>query len=195
MRQYSIKQAGALLGLDARIALAVFSVISVVVGATIMLNMDSTRAKTLSGELADTGRAIEGLHHDVKIDIFRALTSPSEKNAFAALYDARQITEEDNLRGKWLGPYITFNSTQHPRYGDMLITKNGLEHTTTCETANDCYLWLTYAKVKRSIAEEVNGIIDSPAEPNPDRSGRVQWSGDKDTVVLKYRASKALSAD
>lgn len=188
-------QRGALFGLDARIALAVFSVISVVVGASIMMNMDSTRAKTLSGELADTGRAIEGFHHDVKIDIFRALVSPSEKNAFAALFDARQVTEEDNLRGKWLGPYVTFSSTMHPRYGDMLITKNGLEHTTGCETADDCYLWLTYAKVKRSIADEVNGIIDGPGETAPDRSGRLQWSGDKDTVVLKYRASKALSAE
>ena len=193
----SLNQRGALFGLDARIALAIFGIISVVAGASMVINVDETRAKALAQELTDTTRAIESFHHDLKTDIFKTLEKPSEKNAFTALFDNSVITEEDNLRHIWNGPYIRFASTTHPRYGEMLLQKRAADASQPCTTETDiCYLWLTYSQVRPSVTQATNALLDSETETTPEKSGRLQWSEDKDgSQILHFRATRALSVD
>lgn len=193
--KHLFSQSGALFGLDARIALAVFALISVVAGAAMVLNLDNTNAQSLASELTDTTRAIETFHNDLQTDIFQALTDPTDKNAFASLYDNTLISEDGQLRARWNGPYIKFTSTQHPKYGEMLLQKRSEAHTEACTGDNLCFLYLVYGNTKEAVAMEVNKILDGEKEETPATRGRIQWGrGDKATTMhLYYRASKALT--
>lgn len=188
-------QRGALFGLDARIAMAVFAVLTLVAGAAVLGNLDSSRAKSLAAEIADIGRAVEGIHADLKTDIFKALDEPSEKNAFVALFDNLVVTERGNLRGRWVGPYVNFTSAQHPRYGEMVVQKHPADHSQDCNPDELCYLWVVYSNVKLDIIDEVNEIVDGREAGPPDRSGRLQWTPDRDNGIMFYRAAKALTMD
>lgn len=191
-----ISQRGALFGLDARIALAIFSILSVVAGAALVVSMDSTRAKSLASELVENGQALESYHHDLKTDIFLTLTTPSGKNAFQSLFDNNVISEDNNLRARWNGPYVKVTSTLNPRYGDMLLEKHGADHTQNCTTEDICYLYIVYSQVKPNIIREANSLLDGDAETKPETSGRLQWTDNADnSSILYFRALRALSAD
>jgi hypothetical protein len=195
MIQFFSSQRGAMFGLDARIALAVFAIIGMVAGAAMVLDMDSTRAKSLASELTDTARAIESFHNDLKNDIFLVLSQPSEKDAFQALYDNSVITEDNNYRSRWNGPYIRFTSNLHTSYGEMLLQKHGADHTQACAQDETCYLWLVYNKVKPAVVDEANNLLDGNNEPDPSHSGRIQWSQSEDNArMLYFRATRALSS-
>lgn len=186
-------QHGALFGLDARIALAIFSIISVVAGTAMVLSVDSVRAKSLSQELTETTRAIESFHNDLQTDIYQALEKPTDKNAFQALYDANVITESNNLRSRWHGPYIKFTSTVHPNYGEMLMQKRAPNHLDTCDGENMCYLWLVYSRIPQGVVTELNEILDGAKEDNPSQNGRIQWTTSGNQTALFYRSARALS--
>jgi hypothetical protein len=187
-------QRGALFGLDARIALAVFSLLAVITGAAMVLNLNESRAKGLSSELVETVKAIESFHQDVQTDIFMALTEPSEARAFQALYDNSVITEADNRRARWNGPYLRAASNRHPNFGTMTLQKRVADHTKPCDAETLCYLWVVYDAVKPQIVREANEIIDGVGETAPEIFGRVQWSQNDDAVqMLYFRATKALT--
>jgi hypothetical protein len=189
-------QKGALFGLDARIALAIFSIISVVAGTAMVVNLDSVRAKSLAQELTETTRAIESFHNDLQTDIYQTLDKPTDKNAFQALYDPTVITESRNLRSHWHGPYIKFTSTIHPTFGEMLLQKRATNHTEDCEAEGICDLWLVYSNTPKGVIIEVNEILDGAKEENPGQAGRIQWSTASGGTqsALFYRAARALTA-
>jgi len=194
MTHHPRAQTGALFGLDARIALAIFAIIAVIAGVAVMMNVDSTRAKSLATELTETGHAIELYHNDLKQDIFATLDDPSTANAFEALYDNSVITSEGGLRAHWNGPYIKYTSNDNPNYGNMFIEKHAADHTQSCEQQDICYLYLIYSQVKPGIVDEVNTLIDGKNERQPDIQGRVQWSQNVDNArILFYRVARALS--
>lgn len=189
-------QSGALFGLDARIALAIFSIVAVVAGVAVVANFSDTKAKSLGTELTETGHAIELMQSNLKTDIFRALSQPSGKNAFQALYDNQVIMETYNLRARWNGPYIKFTSNINPRYGDMLLLKGADDHTQPCTGNEMCYLYLVYSRMPLDVLEAVNALIDGEAENQPSFTGRVQWHrGDAGEFLLYYRAQIALTPD
>ncbi len=187
-------QRGALFGLDARIALAIFGLLSVVAGASMVLNLDESRAKGLVAELVDTARAVEAYHEDLRTDIFQSLTEPTESRAFQALFDNAVITEADNLRARWNGPYVKTTSVRSNNYGEMSIQKRGPNHAQPCDPEGLCFLWLVYSQVKPSLMKEANKLIDPEAERDPQTMGRLQWSQSEDSFqTLYFRAAKALS--
>lgn len=188
-------QRGAMFGLDARIALAIFGILSIVVGAAVVINLDEANAKALASELTDTTRAIEAIHQDLKTDIFLTLTKPSDREAFKALFNNEGITEEGNLRNRWNGPYIRFTSTLHPRYGEMTLQKRKEDHTLPCDDEDLCYLWLVYGEVKPAVLFALNDELDGKEEGKKATTGRVQWTLDRErTGALYFRATRALSS-
>lgn len=189
------EQCGALFGLDARIALAIFGILSVVAGASIVTSVNGTRGQVLADELAQTSQALESYHHDLKTDIFLTLMIPTEKAAFQALYDNSVIMESDNLKARWNGPYVKSSSNIHPRYGAITLTKAGPVHTSPCLPQDICYLYLVYSNVKPDIMRKANEVLDGTDETDAANQGRLQWSrGDQGTDErLYYRAIRALS--
>jgi hypothetical protein len=188
-------QRGAMFGLDARIALAIFSLLAVVAGAAMVSNMAENRAKGLVSELTETAKAVDGFHADLKDDIYMVLLEPTEARAFQALYDDTVIREDENHRARWNGPYIRAASNRHAEFGELSIQKRQNLHTERCDVYEGglCFLYLVYGQVPPNVVAEVNRIIDGPGEQNAQTSGRVQWSQDNDqTQILYYRLSKAL---
>ena len=193
MQRHNNSQLGALFGLDARIALAVFSLLAVVAGAAMVMNVNESRAKGLVAELVDTGKAIEQFHADVKEDIFMVLEEPTEARAFQALYDNMVVTEADNRRGRWNGPYLRAASNFSANYGEMSLRKRSGNHQQDCDSENLCYIWLVYSEVQPDVVREANELMDGVGEAAADVSGRIQWSQQEDRkLVLYYRVSKAL---
>jgi hypothetical protein len=191
-------QRGAMFGLDARIALAIFSLLAVVAGASMVANMAENRAKGLVAELAETAKAVDGFHADLKDDIYMVLLEPSEARAFQALYDDAVIREDENHRARWNGPYIRAASNRHAEFGEISIQKRQSLHTERCDAFEGglCFLWLVYSSVPPNVVAEANRLMDGVGEQNAQTAGRVQWSQEEDTrQILYYRLSKALRVE
>lgn len=188
---------GAMFGLDARISLLIFGVLSVVTGSIITVNLTNIRASALADELSRFTVAIEGIHHDINDDLHNSLVVESDENAIAALYDPEYM-KAGKPRSRWIGPYIKYEDTTHPKYGQMALTKMQADHTHKCASRTLCYLWLTFDGINYDLAEAVNAIYDGEDEGNPSTEGRVQWTDfisnedNSRNVILYFRISRAL---
>ena len=196
LRTYISSQRGAMFGVDARIALAIFGALSIIAGAYTAMSMHTVRAQSLSQEMEGIAQAIEAIQYDTKEDLFNILLNPTDSNAFIALYD-RDALADGRPKGRWLGPYITASSPIHPRYGFSAISKRGPNINQDCYAEEICYLWMTYDNVALNIVQELNKIFDGEQEQLGDATGRVQWKEGQNEAYayLWFRASKAFSAN
>lgn len=183
-------QKGAMFGLDSRIALAIFGVISVLAGAIAAVNTNTITAQGFSKELKGMRTAIEGIHRDLQRGIHGALITDTSANAYTALYDSSVISS--TYRSKWLGPYVDRSTSLHPKFGAMTIERYRDDHTTACSPDNPCYLWLTYDSVREKIVTELNKIVDGKNEALPSSTGNIQWDG-TDPYTLWYKVSIAIN--
>lgn len=182
-------QKGAMFGLDSRIALAIFGIISVLAGAFAAVNTLTIQAQGFSEELKGFRGAIEGIHRDLQRGLHSSLITNTSANAMQALYDSSVI--QAAYRNKWVGPYVDRSTSIHPKYGTMLIERYEDDHTTAC-TVNPCYLWLTYSDVRLSIIEKINEVMDGTGEASPSTSGLIHWSG-SDPYKLWYKVGIAIN--
>ena len=191
-----LNQKGAIFGLDARITLMIFTVISVISAATLTVDMARISAGALADEIRGIGDAVEGMHNDMKVGIHKVLVKPNPENAFNALIDEKVI-KPGIYRPRWIGPYIKHLSNVHPKHGKMKIEKQGREHTASCHPSAGCHLWLTLDAVRIDTLEELNSSFDGDAEVTPRNEGRIQWSKSEytesqDIFRLWYRIAPAI---
>lgn len=186
-------QRGAMFGLDARISLAIFAILSVVAGSYAVLSLNDINAKSLAQELRETGESIEAIHSDLESDIYSNLIEESDSNAYIALYD-KSVLKDGSARASWLGPYVKTASPNHPKFGEISIQRRLKEHAGVCFAESACYLWLVYSKVPLKTAEHLNSMYDGNKEGIENAAGIIQWDNVTDSLVtLWYRASIALS--
>lgn len=187
-------QKGAMFGLDARITLAIFSGLSVIAGYTITSNLDYISGSALSDELKNFSAAVDGYHHDTKQDIFKTLITPTGENAVAALYDSEFINPGRH-RARWIGPYMEYRSTMHPKYGKMTIEKHQEKFKDKCSGSTICYLWVGFESVPIGTLNKINDDYDG-SEAAPELEGRVQWDMRVDkgneSYQLWYRLSRSI---
>jgi hypothetical protein len=181
-------QRGAMFGLDSRIALAIFGIISVLAGAFAAINTNTITAQGFSEEIKSMRTAIEGIHRDMQRGLHSTLITDTSANAFTALYDESVISA--SFRNKWVGPYIDRETSIHPKFGTMLIERFQDDHSTAC--GSPCYLWLTYSDVRITVLTRLNEVMDGTAEVNPDTTGIIQWTG-SDPYKLWYNVSRAIN--
>ena len=187
-----LTQKGAMFGLDARIALAIFGTLSVVTSGYMLSGLNKFNAQGLSEELRNTHTAIERIHHDIKQDLHNQLAVKNDENAIVALYDSSAISPTA-IVNKWNGPYLTRQVATHPKYGAIRLSKFQNDHTSTCSSGNLCYLWLTYASMPSDVANELNKIFDGESESTAKDEGRLQWTGSGDPVQLFFRTTRSLT--
>ncbi len=185
-------QQGAMFGLDARIALAIFGVLSIVAGTYAVLSLSDVHAKSLSRELNETSQAIESFHKDVRDDIHATLIEESDVAAFEALFD-KSVMEPGKARSRWVGPYVKATTSEHPRFGNMRLTKRPKAHDGFCYPEDDCFIWLIYERVAHSTVKELNKLFDGEKESKPEFEGRVQWDDTSEKAyTLWFRTVRAL---
>ena len=193
-RHFLPRQRGAMFGLDARIALAIMAILSIVAGMTVVLSITDIRGKALSKELVLYKTAFESMQYDLKTGIYDAVNSGADMDtrSFAALYDRSEI--KTAYQPKWLGPYVKRESTIHPEYGQMYLLLATQTDPTDTVCGSSCYYWIRIDGVSQAVFNHTNDAIDGTAEASPESEGKVMWAYDNvnDINILYYRFSRSL---
>lgn len=172
-------QKGAMFGLDARIALAIFGGLSVVMGASMLQIMGDSRVDNLLQEHSKISSAVDALQEDLQGSIDNALTTVNDAERYMALMEEAGVSA--SAQGRWHGPYIsiTGRGSQHAEYGAMGITPKQLNTNNDCLaatiTSRNCYYNLVYAAVPMVTINALNTAIDGAAEATPAAEGIIQW--------------------
>ncbi len=146
-------QRGAMFGLDARIALAIFGVLSVVAGVSSINVLSSAGVTALATELNNLKKAYQEFN----------LSTGDYTDKFMDL-----IKNESDTIG-WNGPYIDLLSDKSRTYGVYSFTEgrqdvNGVPPIECL--GGICGVWLKLTGVKDSVAEKIDKQFDAEASPN-----------------------------
>lgn len=144
-------QLGAMFGLDARIALAIFGILSVVAGVAGLSVFSQANTTALVTELNNMKKAYTEFHLATGENTMRFLDLIDNTSEYAG----------------WNGPYIDGLVSDRSRmYGIYSLTEGRQDvpgvPPVEC-TGGICATWLKLTKVKDSLAQEVDKALD--AEP------------------------------
>jgi type II secretory pathway pseudopilin PulG len=142
---YKFSQSGAMFGLDARIALAIFGLLSVVAGYSAVSIFGQAGVTALSTELSNLKKAYTEFY----------VATGAQPAKFMDL-----INNESGYPG-WKGPYIdgmlSDKSRLHGTYSlqDGRVDVNGVPPV-ECSGGGICGVWLKLTKVKDGVAKELH---------------------------------------
>ena len=179
-----LNKKGAMFGLDARIALAIFGALSVISGAALYSAIQDARATALLADLNEVGKAWEQYMLDTGQDL-----PPSGTSAVALLQRNTAPLVESTLDG-WQGPYLSYpkgsgNFLKHnmgTADNDILIISaensqwlpSGDWRTDgLCTSDEDCGLWIHFNDMSNnSIRVSLDEKIDNG---DGNLAGNVRW--------------------
>ena len=159
---------GAMFGLDARIALAIFGALSVISGAALYSAIQQAKAVSFVANLEEVSKAIEAYMLDTGLDITEYGVSD---------YVLRDLIQKPAGVTNWKGPYISrvnnAISSVHgvfldfPEFGGHIGLRRlnpnlgGPNYNTTggCAT-KPCYYWIQAVDIDPSIIKAAEEIID-----------------------------------
>lgn len=158
-------QRGAMFGLDARVALAIFGGLSVIAGAAVYSSVRETSVTSLLAEFDGISKAYINYTFDTGVDI--PLT-PEATGGFQNLYTNRATV----LGAK--PPYITRQTDDHPTYGSYSLVRAQIalndtesawygDSETVCTqntTTIVCGAWLQLTDVPCEIAKDLERRLD-----------------------------------
>lgn len=149
-----LNQKGAIFGLDARIALAIFGVLSIVAGVSSLSVLSTASTTALVTELNNMKKAYQEFH----------LSTGEHTTRFMDLID-----NNSNIIG-WSGPYIDLLSNNNRTYGVYSFSEgrqdvNGVPPV-ECSGGGICAIWLKLTAVKDSVAAKLDEQLDATKSPN-----------------------------
>lgn len=191
-------QSGALFGLDARIALAVFGLLAIIVGVVSFGRVEIARKASVIAELEAFENALN--HYQADMNVFLPFTTnkPAGDDLSAADTDLEALWSRELVKigfhPSWNGPYLQRESRKHPTYGTYgLVYAPPLERTSTCTEDTPCFLWLSLSQVPADIWKTINSYFDEAhgreREANPTTTGRVQSDSTGATRTLYFRTT------
>jgi type II secretory pathway pseudopilin PulG len=147
-------QRGAMFGLDARIALAIFGVLSVVGGYSATTIFKDAQITQLSTELSNLKKAYQEFY----------LSTGDHTNRFMDL-----IKNDYDVVG-WRGPYTDLLSDKSRIYDGVYSLMEGRQDVAGVPpvecTGGICSMWLKLTKVKDSVAADLDDRLDAEPSPN-----------------------------
>lgn len=148
-------QSGAMFGLDARIALAIFGILSVVAGVA---------AINVFGQASTTAQITEFSN------IKKAYTEFQLGTGEHTLKFEDLLNNDSGYQG-WQGPYMTDMLTAKSRSYGMYSFVEGRQDVpgvppVECSGGGICSVWLKLTKVKDSIAKDIDKTLDTDDSPN-----------------------------
>lgn len=201
--QKPFSQRGAMFGMDARIALAIFGAVAVIAGYIGISKLVTAKEAALVKELNAISQATQQAQTDVGTFYLFALDGfddasapydvPDAANAFMSLADSTNI--DAKFRPRWNGPYLDITTNDHRTYGSWkLVARQEDDVTATCDFDTTCSMWIQLDGVPGDMFTAVNRYIDenggSAPEGAPAASGRVRTSNGSVAAtnnVLMYR--------
>jgi hypothetical protein len=155
IRPLDHSQRGAMFGLDARIALAIFGLLSVVAGVTAINVLGSAGVTALTTELSNMKKAYQEFH----------LATGDHTTRFMDLID-----NTSDIVG-WNGPYVDLLSDKSRQYGVYSLVEGrqdvaGVPPVDCSSGGGICAIWLKLTKVKDSLGQKLDETLDAEASPN-----------------------------
>jgi|GEM_PF-1114833 len=172
-------QTGAMFGLDARIALAIFAILAVVAG---YIGINATRDASVTGQVTE-------FQNMKKAYMEFHLATGEQTLEFMDL-----ITNDNNIPG-WQGPYIDgMTDNKSRRYGEYSLAEGRQDvpgvPPVECSGGGICATWLKLTKVPDNIAKDIDKALDSI--PNASQGTlRVEYvPGSTDTIYYLIGAKE-----
>ena len=188
------RQSGALFGLDARIAMAVFALLALIAGYVAFGRIDIARQAALLADIQSIDEALQGYQADM--GTFFLFTIDKSDNGtgakdLEALWDIKRVLP--GFRPHWNGPYLHRDTRQHRDYGRFSLIYAQSDRTNYCTTDSECYVWIALTKVPASKWNDINRAYDEGGGTVEDidhkiSSGRVQADADVDPRTLFLRS-------
>jgi type II secretory pathway pseudopilin PulG len=192
---------GAMFGLDARIALAIFGALSVISGAALYSAIQDAKVTALVTELEELSKAVQSYTLDTGKDI------PLNPDLNNTNLDMEELI--NSSANGWKGPYVSYQSHKqyhldHPRYVEMGILKvsntgyddgDYTNKTPVC-TSTKCDIYVYINGVPLNIAQKVDLMVDGEAGID---KGRVRLSygftgsAESYNTAISYKVMPALS--
>ncbi|HAG52629.1 MAG TPA: hypothetical protein DCL21_02465 [Alphaproteobacteria bacterium] len=169
---------GAMFGLDARIALAIFGALSVISGAALYSAIQDAKATAFITEMQEIGKAWEQYYLDTGENL------PIDKNPSCAVDCHYKIAKlvSASITG-WKGPYLTYSENtdwelSNGEFNLGLISAStdvawGLNNVkwadASCSTGRKCYNWVVFynlnldSSLAKKIDSKIDGVIDGSA--------------------------------
>lgn len=190
LRTFLTKQRGAMFGMDARVALAIFGTLALIGGYTMIGRIDTARTGKFIKELSTISEGLAALQTDTGRMPSLDWTSPT---------DIFEVVCQDPGIAKWNGPYVS-DCDSSENLGDRIIPPGGgawssaalqNDRTTACAYGENCYVWLSVNNFPEDTFITINDVIDenggTDAETTPASEGRVRFTG-AGTGTLHFRA-------
>ena len=186
---------GAMFGLDARIALAIFGALSVISGAALYSANQEAKLVSLSVKMNELVKAIEAYMLDTGQDLPQTGT----------IFDVNALVTNPTVDG-WNGPYVSYQvGTTFDSGVDGLLDSDNHSFIiraineswstessiTACSAGNLCNLWINARKVPVNIANAYDLKIDGTANVN-EGSIRTRNSSDSNYVYLYQKYNPIL---
>lgn len=170
-------QSGAMFGLDARIALAIFAILSVVAGVATINVFSQAGTTALVTEITNFKKAYAEFH----------LATGEHTLKFSDL-----LNNDSGYQG-WAGPYIEGMLSDKSRsYGTYSFVEGRQDvpgvPPVECSGGGICAVWLKLTLVKDSIAHEADKALDSDESANAGTLRIEYIPGPTDTIYYLISA-------
>jgi hypothetical protein len=149
------RQQGAMFGLDARIALAIFAVLSVIAGVAAINVLGNAAVTAQVTEFSNMKKAYQEFH----------LATGENTTRFLDLVD-----NSSDIQG-WNGPYVDLLNDKSRTYGVYSLVEGrqdvpGVPPVECTSGGGICSIWLKLTKVKDSVAASLDQALDGEAGAN-----------------------------
>ena len=201
------KNKGAMFGLDARIALAIFGALSVISGAALYSAIQDAEATAVLTDLREIGKAWEQYY----LDTGETLGFAENVNKSSGLFIRGRIhdlIENSGIKG-WSGPYLpnpirsdilSDHSLVHPKYDYVYImhltNSSDWGNTTSLndgycnESTDECSIW-SYISGMQHASDGLHDLIDQKVDGGDgSTAGKFRWSSGGGNVILKVAPLK-----
>ena len=161
-------------GLDARLSLAIFALITMIVGYLAYSRVQAVHKGALLRELKTFEEALQGYQADMGVfypfslahsSVFSAFepADPTHPNDLSALWDVAQVAP--GFQRLWNGPYLTREQAALPNFGAVQLSYAPAQRSQTCTDALTCYVWLSIEAVPLSFWRVAEQQIDGTTLP------------------------------
>ena len=177
---------GAMFGLDARIALAIFGALSVISGTALYSVIQESKAVALLSEMTEVGKAWEAYYLDTGQSLPQLHASNTNPN-FYRLKTTDLAINSTGVSG-WNGPYVSYspdsNYLAHPSFRFITIDTLTSEvwggvnlddplSKGACTSGKNCYVYVMINGVDNdSMAKVIDARVDGS---DGSETGRFRW--------------------
>lgn len=192
-------QTGAMFGLDARIALAIFSALIVIVGYVGFGRVQTARDAALAADIDALEIALNHYQADTGTFYMFTLEKPYDdadtSEDITALWNKNKVKQ--GFQANWNGPYVHRTSRARPPYGAFSVFYAQQDRTNECTAESQCYIWLKLTQVPEKTWSTLNAYYDEAGGKAPEASGgqttlgKVQADATTTVRTLYVRTSAA----